>query len=166
MTTRQEAFVRALVEGKTQVQAYREAGYKTDRCTYDTLAKKATRLLSGKVLAAYKKLIQEAKDDVVVTRADDIKVLMDRLREMAEHNLSDVVQVTQDGHMKVIDPTLTGVKTARFDREGNLTGVEMYDVQGAIDKLIRMLGGYKDKVEMDMTVRWEDIVRKIEGDEF
>lgn len=166
LTPRQEAFVRALVSGKTQVQAYKDAGYKTDRYSYDIMCQKASALLNGKVLVRYKQLIGEAKDNAVVTRTDDIKDLCDKLREMTKIKLSDVVQVDRNGNIRIIDPELRGVKSARFDMHGHLIGVEMYDVQGAIDKLIRMLGGYRDKVEMNMTVQWEDIVRKIEGDEF
>lgn len=81
LTNKQEAFVLALIEGKSQREAYRSA-YKADRMKDKTVDEKASRLFAeGKVRARFEelqaKVRSEAEQRGVASAADVLEELSD-----------------------------------------------------------------------------------------
>lgn len=78
LTDNQEAFVQELIKGKSQREAYKLAGYKTDSMTDKTIDEAASRLFkNSKVNARYEelrtRLIKESEDECIVSAKDVLR---------------------------------------------------------------------------------------------
>ena len=74
LTGKQELFVLGLIEGKSQRQAYIDAGYSTDGKTDNYIDKEASLLLKNrKVFERYNDLQAELKDKVLWTREQSFR---------------------------------------------------------------------------------------------
>jgi phage terminase small subunit len=121
LNARQEAFVRCLVEGKCQKQAYVDAGYK-DTHWAETNASRLTR--NDKVAARLLELQAKAADKAVLTRES----IMDALKQVADRCMQAKPIMGRDGR-----PT----GQFRFNASG---------ANRALELMGRALGMFVDKV--------------------
>lgn len=64
LTVKREAFVQALLSGKSQREAYREAGYRTDGMSNEAVDVEACKLLKDpKVSLRYEELLDKVRDE-------------------------------------------------------------------------------------------------------
>lgn len=94
LTSKQEAFVRYIIEGKSKTQAYKLA-YDTSNFKESTVNVKASQLFKKTdVRKRYDDMINELKNQVIYDRADLIKDLLEikniALKEMRESNKARV----------------------------------------------------------------------------
>lgn len=87
LTLKQEKFVLALVEGKSQRQAYKEA-YNTKNMKDETIDSRASKLFKEyKISTRYQELIKELSDKALYTREEaieDLKWVKERFKESIE----------------------------------------------------------------------------------
>lgn len=88
LTGKQELFVNGLIEGKSQYQAYIDAGYSVDNKARSTIDEAASRLMkNSKILARYNDLKEELKDKALWTREEsinDLKWIKEQSRKTIE----------------------------------------------------------------------------------
>lgn len=88
LTGKQELFVNGLIEGKSQRQAYIDAGYSTDGKTDNYIDKEASLLFKNrKVFERYNELKSELKDKALWTREEsinDLKWIKEQSRKTIE----------------------------------------------------------------------------------
>lgn len=88
LTGKQELFVNGLIEGKSQRQAYIDAGYSTDGKTEEYIDKSASTLAkNSKVLGRLTELRAELKDKALWTREEsinDLKWIKEQSRKTIE----------------------------------------------------------------------------------
>ena len=88
LTGKQELFVNGLIEGKSQRQAYIDAGYSTDGKTDNYIDKEASLLFKNrKVFERYNELQVQLKDKALWTREEsinDLKWIKEQSRKTIE----------------------------------------------------------------------------------
>lgn len=88
LTGKQELFVNGLIEGKSQVQAYIDAGYSVNAKTESSIYEMASRLLkNNKIMTRYNELKSELKDKALWTREEsinDLKWIKEQSRKTIE----------------------------------------------------------------------------------
>ena len=88
LTQRQEKFVRALIAGKSQRQAYKEA-YNAAKMKDKTIDTRACELLkNSKVKARYDELLEEHKNKALYTREEMVNDLI-WIKEKAKEDIKD-----------------------------------------------------------------------------
>ena len=88
LTQRQEKFVRALIAGKSQRQAYKEA-YNAAKMKDETIDVRACELLkNSKVKARYNELLEEHKNKALYTREDMVNDLI-WIKEKAKEDIKN-----------------------------------------------------------------------------
>ena len=88
LTQRQEKFVRALIAGKSQRQAYKEA-YNATKMKDETIDTRACELLkNSKVKARYNELLEEHKNKALYTREEMVNDLI-WIKEKAKEDIKD-----------------------------------------------------------------------------
>ena len=88
LTQRQEKFVRALIAGKSQRQAYKEA-YNAAKMKDETIDTRACELLkNSKVKARYDELLEEHKNKALYTREEMVNDLI-WIKEKAKEDIKD-----------------------------------------------------------------------------
>ena len=88
LTPKQEKFIQAIVAGKTQREAYKEA-YNATNMKDKTIDENACRLMNnGKVKARYEELMEEHKKKALYTREDAINDLI-WIKEKAKEDISN-----------------------------------------------------------------------------
>ena len=88
LTQRQEKFVRALIAGKSQRQAYKEA-YNAAKMKDETIDTRACELLkNSKVKARYNELLEEHKNKALYTREEMVNDLI-WIKEKAKEDIKD-----------------------------------------------------------------------------
>ena len=76
LTPKQETFVQALVAGKSQYEAYKEA-YNATRMKDATIYNNAYKLMQkNEILTRYKELLEEHKNKALYTREEAVKDLI------------------------------------------------------------------------------------------
>lgn len=91
LTQKQEQFCLAIVQGVTQRDAWRAAGYS---CSYESIDGNAHRLASNpKILARVAELRKLTEDKTIM----EIKERKQRLSEIARARLTDFMELGQDG---------------------------------------------------------------------
>jgi len=141
LTPRQEAFARAVAEGKSQAEAYREAYPRSESWKPSSVWEKASALMANvKVSSRVAELRAE------VAKASQIETVQ-VVKELARVALSDVRQVFHaDGRIKspheLDDATAAAVASLEFDPEGGFK-VKLWDKNSAADKLMKHLGAYE-----------------------
>ena len=86
LTQRQEKFVRALIAGKSQRQAYKEA-YNAAKMKDETIDTRACELLkNSKVKARYDELLEEHKNKALYTREEMVNDLI-WIKEKAKEDI-------------------------------------------------------------------------------
>lgn len=77
LTVKQEKFVQCLIEGKSQRQAYIEAGYSTKNKKPEYIDTRACELFkTSKVVGRYNEIMGEHKEKALITRSDLISGLV------------------------------------------------------------------------------------------
>ncbi|ARQ03945.1 terminase small subunit [Macrococcoides caseolyticum] len=88
LTGKQELFVNGLIEGKSQVQAYIDAGYSVNAKTESSIYEMASKLLkNNKIMTRYNELKSELKDKALWTREEsinDLKWIKEQSRKTIE----------------------------------------------------------------------------------
>ncbi|PKE65668.1 terminase [Macrococcoides caseolyticum] len=88
LTGKQELFVNGLIEGKSQVQAYIDAGYSVNAKTESSIYEMASKLLkNNKIMTRYNELKSELKDKAFWTREEsinDLKWIKEQSRKTIE----------------------------------------------------------------------------------
>lgn len=88
LTGKQELFINGLIEGKTQVQAYIDAGYSVNAKTESSIYEMASKLLkNNKIMTRYNELKSELKDKALWTREEsinDLKWIKEQSRKTIE----------------------------------------------------------------------------------
>ena len=88
LTSKQEKFVQALVAGKSQRQAYKEA-YNATKMKDETIDTRACELLkNSKVKARYNELLEEHKNKALYTREEMVNDLI-WIKEKAKEDIKD-----------------------------------------------------------------------------
>ena len=88
LTQRQEKFVRALIAGKSQRQAYKEA-YNATKMKDETIDTRACELLkNSKVKARYDELLEEHKNKALYTREEMVNDLI-WIKEKAKEDIKN-----------------------------------------------------------------------------
>ena len=88
LTQRQEKFVRALIAGKSQRQAYKEA-YNAAKMKDETIDTRACELLkNSKVKARYNELLEEHKNKALYTREEMVNDLI-WIKEKAKEDIKN-----------------------------------------------------------------------------
>lgn len=139
LTHKQEKFILAVVEGKTQADAYRHA-YDTSKMTDKTIHERASVLMSNnKVRARYEELIgkvRKAAEDKAIVTVEDVLQSILKIREAC----MQPIPVTDKSGKKVGETVL--------DSNGALKANEM------LGKTLRM---FTDKTEISGELRMPDI---------
>ena len=88
LTSKQEKFIQALVAGKSQRQAYKEA-YNATKMKDETIDTRACELLkNSKVKARYNELLEEHKKKALYTREEMVNDLI-WIKEKAKEDIKD-----------------------------------------------------------------------------
>lgn len=88
LTPKQETFVQAIIKGKSQRQAYKEA-YDTSKMKDETIDNRAYQLFKkDEVKARYNELMEEHKNKALYTREEAIKDLI-WIKEKAKADISN-----------------------------------------------------------------------------
>jgi hypothetical protein len=109
----QEAFVRALLEGKTQKDAYLEAFPRSVNWKRDSVIQEACKLAhKPEVRKRYRELLDEAAMESVMTRAERMKMLSgmaqdDSLYAKARMQAVDILNKMDGEYVKKIEATIS-----------------------------------------------------------
>lgn len=168
LTDKRERFVQELIKGKSQREAYKLAGYKTDAMTDNAIDVEASKLFKNpEVSLRYEelrsRLIKEAEDECIVTA----KQVLREYAKIGFSNISDYLKVERrmfrgdDGQQqeyKAVDifetdqidrDKLDAVAEIKQTKEG--IAIKLHDKKGALDSIARHLGMFVDKVESNNT---------------
>ena len=137
LTGKQEKFVRNLIQGMTQREAYKNS-YDASNMTDKTIDEEACRLFNDpKITARYKELQDRLANASIMTAQERLEYLTDVIRGIQGETILQVV----DGEEKEINvPT------------------SLKNKLGAIDLMNKMQGEYITKVEGNVTVKLEELL--------
>lgn len=155
---RHEAFARAMVEGKSAVAAYVAAGYRKTSADAN-----ATRLMENDgVSIRIAELKAEAAKGSVLTAQQ----VLEGLSRLAGSNMADyvgahgqfldVAQLTRDQAAAVQEVTIE--TRTQDDTLVTRTKLKLYDKRAALTDLGRHYGLFKDKLDVEATVDWKQLV--------
>lgn len=153
ITQKQEMFIRGLLEGKSQREAYRNAFPSSlnwkDTCV-DNQASKLYR--KPHIMARYNQLLAESVENTEEIR----KLIIETEMAIVKANIGDIfdIEPTADNSGIVSVPKgdlskfdMRAVKSYKYDKNGRLM-LELYDKQPAIASLRELLA-IKEKVDED-----------------
>jgi len=173
LTNKQEKFVEELIKGKSQREAYKLAGYKTDKMADKTIDEAASRLFkNSKVLARYEelraRLVKEAEDECIVSAKEVLRELKrigfaDIKDYLSYRTAKTVVGYDKDTGEPIIDyaQIIELIESEKIDGRLiqevsiNSKGVftfKLHDKMAALDRLGKYLGMFTDKVEVSSQV--------------
>lgn len=138
LTAKQEKFVRNLVQGMSQREAYKNA-YDVKTMTDKTIDEEACRLFNdSKISARYQELIERAATASVMTAQERLEFLTEVINGIQrEHR----VQHTDDGEREYEEPADLNTKLK------------------AVDLMNKMQGEYTTKIEGELKVsKLEDLI--------
>lgn len=159
LTPKQQLFVEEYLKDLNATAAYKRAGY---RAKGKAAEANASRLLRNAKVAAAVQVGRQAKVERVKIEADDV------LRELlliAKSTMGDVLDFTDEvprlKPANQIGPDaqrlLSAVKVKRYfegsgdnAREVEVVSFKLWSKDAALDKLMRHLGLYKDKVDVNV----------------
>lgn len=152
LTAKQERFVAGIIEGKSQGQAYLDAGYKAGSMA--SASQLGMRLLKKvhiqEALNGYK---AEIKEKAVLDAAG----LLEELRPIITCATSDYIRMDEEGNMSLIREAINDPVKSRAIRQIRPTqyGVEIvfHDKLRAIEQYARMTGADQPQQDDRETVR-------------
>lgn len=160
ITDKQENFVRELIKGRSQREAYKNS-YNCKKMNDKTIDENASRLFANsKVRARYNqlhdRLIKEAEDECIV----EAKQVLREIARIAFSSGADYAQVVSDTdskqHVKLVDtaslPEDKRSAIASIKRTKHGISVESYDKLKALEILGKHLGIFKDQIEVSGNV--------------
>ena len=137
LTEKQELFVRKIIEGETQADAYR-AAYSTQRMSDKTVWEKASRLMADdKVRARVKELRDQIAKESIMTAEERLKLLTRIARGKEKERVAIPVEGT------IVEGEVTPAIKTRIN---------------AVDVMNKMTGEYELKVKGALTVKLEDLL--------
>lgn len=140
LTHKQEKFILAVVEGKTQADAYRHA-YNASNMSADTIINKASKLM--------------ARDDIRARYNE----LMDKVRKSAEDKAIVTVEDVLQSILKIREACMQPIPVT--DKSGKKVGETVLDSNGAL-KANEMLGKtlrmFTDKVEHSGEIKMPTVI--------
>lgn len=138
LTAKQEQFVKSIIDGMSQADAYRSA-YDTSRMTDKTVHEKASRLMSDDKVRAR---LQTLRDQMMTPSVMSAQERLEYLTRVVKGVETEEVTEYEDGEMvKLHNPASIRVRL------------------NAIDLMNKMTGEYVQKVEAN--VSYEDSLRKV-----
>lgn len=137
LTPKQEKFVRNLIQGMSQREAYKNS-YDAENMTDKTIDENACRLFNdSKIKARYKELQDRLEDATIMTAKERLEYLTEVIMGLQGENIVEVV----DG--EVLERTVP---------------TSMKNKLSAIDLMNKMQGEYVTKVEGNVSVKLEDLL--------
>lgn len=128
LTIKQEKFVQEIIKGKSQRQAYKDAGYKTDRRTVEQIDVDACKLFSRpKVFQRYNELIEQSANKALWTREEAVKDLV-MIKDEALKHLK-----RQHDEESYIDSKMAKVATDAIKELNNMYGYNEQKVDVTTD---------------------------------
>ena len=137
LTPKQEKFVRNLIQGMSQREAYKNS-YDAENMTDKSIDEEACRLFKdSKVSSRYKELQDRLEDATIMTAKERLEYLTEVIMGLQGENIVEIV----DG--EEIERTVpTSIKNKL----------------SAIDLMNKMQGEYVTKVEGNVSVKLEDLL--------
>lgn len=137
LTPKQEKFVRNLIQGMSQREAYKNS-YDASNMTDKTIDEEACRLFKdSKISARYKELQDRLQDATIMTAKERLEYLTEVIMGLQGENIVEVV----DG--EVLERTVP---------------TSLKNKLSAIDLMNKMQGEYVTKVEGNVSVKLEDLL--------
>jgi len=165
LTDKQELFVHELIKGKSQREAYKIAGYKTDAMTDNTIDVEACKLLKNpKVSQRYDELhsriVKEAEDECIVSVKEVLRELkhiaFDDIRNYLSFRTEKTVVGYEDGKPLLDYRTVVDMKDSDDIDTRNISEVQItkdgfkfkqYCKDNALIQLGKHLGMFTEKIE-------------------
>lgn len=137
LTAKQEKFVRNLIKGMSQREAYKNS-YDAENMADKTIDEEACRLFNdSKISARYKELQDRLDNATIMTAQERLEYLTGIVRDIErEHKMA----VTEEGIQEYDEPADFNTKLK------------------AIDIMNKMQGEYVTKVEGNVSVKLEDLL--------
>ena len=143
LTPKQEIFIKNIVSGMNQREAYKNS-YNAENMCENTIDKEACLLFNNpKIAERYKELIEELKDEAIMTAKERMIWLSNVVKGKVTHT--------------------------SYDSNGNAYDNEAYisDKLKAIDTLNKMSGKYITTIKGDLNLSYEEALKKVsELDEY
>ena len=137
LTAKQEKFVRNLIQGMSQREAYKNS-YDAENMTDKTIDENACRLFNdSKIKARYKELQEKLTTASIMTAQERLEYLTEIIKGIQGETM---LQVVDGEEQEVIVPTSVKNKLS------------------AIDLMNKMQGEYVTKVEGNVSVKLEDLL--------
>jgi phage terminase small subunit len=137
LTAKQEKFVRNLIQGMSQREAYKNS-YNAENMTDKTIDENACRLFNdSKIKARYMELQDRLDDATIMTAKERLEYLTEIIKGLKGET---ILQVVDGEEQEVIVPTSVKNKLS------------------AIDLMNKMQGEYVTRVVGDMSVKLEDLL--------
>lgn len=137
LTAKQEKFVRNLIQGMSQREAYKNS-YDAENMTDKSIDEEACRLFNdSKISSRYKELQDRLEDATIMTAKERLEYLTEVIMGLQGENIVEVV----DG--EVLERTVP---------------TSMKNKLSAIDLMNKMQGEYVTKVEGNVSVKLEDLL--------
>jgi phage terminase small subunit len=173
LTDKQESFVQWLVKGKSQREAYKLAGYKTDAMTDDAIDQEACKLLKNpKVYTRHEeihsRLLKEAEDECIVSAKEVLRELkhiaFDDIRNYLSFRTEKQVVAYDEGKPVFDYRTIVEVKDSDTIDTRNISEVSVtkdgfkfkqYCKDNALVQLGKHLKLFTEKVEHSGSVTTE-----------
>lgn len=172
LTDKQSEFVRQLISGKTQRQAYYIAYPNSKKWKPENVDSKASALLKNdKVLARYKELAEEKNQQAILRAADAKAAVINAALDIIKSDLTDLydlvplgdeagdyydkrLRIKPEGQLEALKGK--SIKKLTYGKHGQPI-IEMYDKQKSIDQLVNLLHLDEDTRDNSMTVRMEGV---------
>lgn len=157
LTPKQEKFVRNLVSGMSQHEAYCNS-YNAKNMQRNTIDRRASELFNKSVIKArYRELIDRANEKVEI-KAEDI---LRELKSIAFSNGADFAEVKNNkikfkNTSELSDEKKRAISSIRQTREGK--SIEIYDKLKAIDMLVKYMKLFDDQGNNTSTPKLEIVV--------
>lgn len=137
LTPKQEKFVRNLIQGMSQREAYKNS-YDAENMSDKTIDEEACRLFKdSKISARYKELQDRLEDATIMTAKERLEYLTEVILGLQGENIVEIVEG------EAIERTVpTSVKNKL----------------SAIDLMNKMQGEYVTKIAGEVTVKLEDLL--------
>jgi phage terminase small subunit len=137
LTAKQEKFVRNLIEGMTQREAYKNS-YDAENMTDKTIDENACRLFNdSKIKARYEELQEQLAKATIMTAQERLEYLTGIIRDINGEKVTEIA----DGEVKEY--------TMPASIKNKLS---------AIDIMNKMQGEYTTKIEGSVNVKLEDLL--------
>ncbi len=168
LTKQQEIFVKELVKGKTQRQAYYKAYPNRKKWKEKTVDEKASRLFNtSKVRARYDDLMQKVREEIEAECIVEVKDVIKELKKIGFSNITDFINFKtektvvgyDDNGSPIVDyAKVVEVKDSeKVDGHAiqevaiNAKGVftfKLHDKLNALDKICKYLGMYTENINV------------------